>query len=254
MNDCAILQLDNVSLAVKQTDGTLVNLLSNISFEILKPCILQIIGPSGSGKSKLLRLINRLEEATGGKICIQGNDIKKLPIQKLRRRVQMMQQEPVLIPETVLDNLKLPWSIIDEELPSDFVQQATQALELAKLEADRINQKVEQLSLGQKQRVAFARALLIRPQIMLLDEPTSALDANLAFDLLDTIREVQSKQQITILMVTHRLEEVTYINDQAAVIIEGKLTEFGNSEQIMSQPQNAITSEFLRNFKRNNHK
>lgn len=251
MSECSVLKFENVSLVYNQPNGLKTIILNDVSFNVTRPSIIQLIGPSGSGKSKLLRLINRLEDATDGSICVQGTNIKSMPIQKLRRSVQMMQQEPVLVTDTVMDNLKLPWTIIGERVPDNFEAEAQQALMFAKLEAERMNQKVDQLSVGQKQRVAFARALLSKPQILLLDEPTSALDANLAFDLLDAIRAVQANQSITVLMVTHRLDEVSYVNDSVAVISAGNLIEFGSSSEIMNNPQNQTTIDFLRSFKRN---
>ncbi len=250
MSNNSIIELQNVGLSYLQADRTSTSILSNINLSITQSSIVQLIGPSGSGKSKLLRLLNRLEDATIGEIYICGQNIKSIPVLKLRRTVQMMQQEPVLVAETVMDNLMLPWTIIGEPLPEDFQKQAEQALEHAKLESDRMSQKVDQLSVGQKQRVSFARAMLTKPQILLLDEPTSALDANLAFELLDTIRSVQSEQQMTVLMVTHRMDEVKYINDYVAIISSGQLLEFGTTENVLNRPTNPKTNDFLKNYLR----
>lgn len=250
MSSNSIIELKNVGLSYTQADRTSATILSNIDLKITQPSIVQIIGPSGSGKSKLIRLLNRLEDATLGEIDIYGQNIKSIPILKLRRTIQMMQQEPVLVADTVMDNLMLPWTIIGESLPDDFNDQAEQALVHAKLEIDRMSQKVDQLSVGQKQRVSFARAMLTKPQILLLDEPTSALDTNLAFELLDTIRSVQSEQQMTVLMVTHRMDEVKYINDHVAIISAGQLLEFGTTDNILNNSSNPNTLEFLKNYLR----
>lgn len=206
----AQLRLEQVSLSASVGSQ---HLLKDISFEVFAGDRIAIIGPSGAGKTSLLRLLNRLNEPNAGSIYLEGQDYRQIPAVALRQQVTLVLQESKLLGMTVRDALQyplvlrgLPRSLRQGQSPTQIQQRVTYWMERLHLPEDWLGKTELQLSVGQRQLVAIARALVIQPKILLLDEPTSALDAGRAFHLIEVLIDLANSSQTTILMVNHQLE------------------------------------------------
>jgi len=202
----AQLQLTQVNL-VTSMKGIITGtpILTDISFEVFNGDRLGIIGPSGAGKTSLLRLLNRLSEPTGGRIYLENQDYRKIPVLQLRRQVMLVPQEPKLLGMTVQQALAYPLTL--QQLPQRQIQERLDAcMNQLHIPGDWLERTELQLSVGQRQLVAIARALVIQPKILLLDEPTSALDAGRASHVLGVLADLAQKGNMAILMVNHQLD------------------------------------------------
>lgn len=193
-------------------------ILRNINLQFLSGSKYTILGPSGSGKTTLLRLLNRMEEPSSGEILFDGENIKNIPVTKLRKKVGMVFQIPVVFEGTVEDNLLVPYSI--KGIPPDK-EEIKKALTLSGLKESFLSQRAMDLSVGEKQRLNLARALLNNPEVLLLDEPTSALDYETALTLLNSVNELNRVLGLTIIMVTHQVEHMRILNGSAIYIENG---------------------------------
>lgn len=198
----AQLHLDRVSLSASVGSRYL---LKNISFAVNAGDRICLIGPSGAGKTSLLRLLNRLSEPSEGTIYLEGRDYRTIPVIQLRQQIPLVQQESKLLGMTVKDALAYPLVLRGLE-KSQIQQRLDYWIEELHIPHDWLERSEVQLSVGQRQIVAIARALVIQPKILLLDEPTSALDAGRAGQLLQVLTKVATDSQTTILMVNHQLE------------------------------------------------
>ncbi|MGQ4649315.1 ATP-binding cassette domain-containing protein [Lyngbya aestuarii] len=180
-------------------------ILQDISFEVFPGDRICLIGPSGAGKSSLLQLLNRLREPTNGAIYLENQNIKQLPILQLRRQVMLVAQETKLLGMTVKEALAYP--VMLQQLPKKVIAERIQAIQkLLHIPEEWLEQTELQLSLGQRQLVAIARAVVAKPKILLLDEPTSALDSGIASHLLGVLADLAQNEKMTILMVNHQLD------------------------------------------------
>lgn len=198
----AQLHLDRVSLSASVGSRYL---LKNISFAVNAGDRICLIGPSGAGKTSLLRLLNRLSEPSEGTIYLEGRDYRTIPVIQLRQQIPLVQQESKLLGMTVKDALAYPLVLRGLER-SQIQQRLDYWIEQLHIPQDWLERSEVQLSVGQRQIVAITRALVIQPKILLLDEPTSALDAGRAGQLLQVLTKVATDTQTTILMVNHQLE------------------------------------------------
>ena len=209
-------------------------ILQDLTLEIPRTAITALVGPSGAGKTSLLRLLNRLDDPSSGEVLLDGQPITTYEIGELRRRVGFVFQRPAMFARTVADNLRIAVELGGakaaerEALPMDRVLAAVE-LSAAYLERD-----ARQLSGGEQQRVSIARALMTRPRVLLLDEPTSALDPEVADRLLATIARVQEKYGISVVMVTHRLGEARTTSTWTIMLEAGRLVEAGPTEQLFT--------------------
>ena len=218
--------------------------LDDIDLEIADGKITALIGPSGAGKTSLLRLLNRLDDATSGEIFYRSRPIKEYPVQELRRRVGFVFQTPVMFPGTVRDNLQKALELAGKPaLDSD--QLIDEMLALAELDTSLATRDGARLSVGQKQRVNIARALVSAPEVLLMDEPTSALDPETADRLMETVRHLGKEKKITVVMITHRLTEARRASDLTTVMEAGRVIETGATEFIFEQTANPRIREFL---------
>jgi polar amino acid transport system ATP-binding protein len=220
--------------------------LKDISTEIKTGEVVTIIGPSGTGKSTLLRCLNLLEVPSGGSIYINGEDIldKKTDVAKIRQKMNMVFQSFNLFSHlSVMENLTLG----PIKLQGISEQEAqTKALELLRLVglAEKADSYPDELSGGQQQRVAIARCLAMEPDIILFDEPTSALDPTMIREVLSVIRRL-AKEGMTMAIVTHEMDFARDVSNRVLYMDEGLIYEEGTPEQIFEHPQKEKTRAFI---------
>lgn len=241
-----LLQIDAVE---KRFDSHTV--LRGVSLNVSRGEVLVVIGPSGGGKSTLLRCINLLEKIDGGRIVLDGRSITGpgVDVNDVRRQIGMVFQSFNLFPHLrVLDNLTLaPVQALRQ--PKDVaVDRARQLLERVGL-ADKIDRYPMQLSGGQQQRVAIARALMMDPRVMLFDEVTSALDPELVGDVLEVMRDL-AESGMTMIVVTHEMQFAREVGDRLVLIAEGLVVEEGEPREMLERPQHERTRQFLRRLLR----
>lgn len=227
--------------------------LDDVSLDIKQGELVCLLGPSGCGKTTLLRCIAGLEKQDYGTIFSYDNNISHLPPQA--RDYGILFQSYALFPNlTVQQNIA--YGLVDQ--PRDVIKdRVDEMLELVGLQ-DRKNKYPGELSGGQQQRVALARALAPAPSLLLLDEPMSALDAQVREHLCVELRNLQKSLNITTLMVTHNQDEAMLMADRIAVMNNGKVEQYGNSEEIYNHPQTPFVAEFVGKgnwlpFNRNQH-
>ena len=220
--------------------------LKNISTTINKGEIISIIGPSGSGKSTFLRCINKLEEATDGHIYIDGMDLmdKNTDINKIRERVGMVFQHFNLFPHmTVLENLTLSPMLVKKENKEESEKYAQYLLDKVGL-LDKANSYPTQLSGGQKQRIAIARALAMKPEVILFDEPTSALDPEMIKEVLDVMKNL-ADEGMTMLIVTHEIGFAKNVGNRILFMDNGQIIEDCSPKDFFENPTNERIKDFL---------
>jgi len=237
-----LLRLDRV---VKSFGDNLV--LDGIDLEVASGEVLVVIGPSGSGKSTLLRCINLLEPLDSGRIAFNGAEItgKGTDVSNVRQQIGMVFQQFNLFPHlTVLDNLTLAARRIRKLGRSEAEARARILLAQVGLE-EKADQHPHQLSGGQQQRVAIARALMMEPHVMLFDEVTSALDPELVGEVLVVMRDL-ARDGMTMLVVTHEMQFAREVGDRLVFMDEGRIVEQGVPTDVLDQPQEERTRQFLR--------
>ncbi len=224
-----LLEAVKVSRTV-DVEGKPKQIIADFSYLFRKGGIYTIIGPSGAGKSTLLRLLNRLDEPTGGKILFHGKNITEYAPCRLRRRIGYLFQTPYLFPRTVRDN----FLFVDNSLTEGRI---TQLLSQVHIPISFLEQDVEKLSIGEKQRVAIARLLATQPEVILLDEPTSALDPSNTEAIERLIKDLVHGDSLTIIMVTHNPEQALRMGGETLLMVGGRLQEAGACEEVINHPR-----------------
>ncbi len=221
--------------------------LKGIDLDIAKGEIYGIIGLSGAGKSTLVRCINMLERPTGGKVIVDGKDMTALTDSELREARKdigmIFQHFNLLSSATVYDNIAFPLKLAGKS-DREIKAKVEPLLKLVGLEA-KAGQYPSQLSGGQKQRVGIARALASEPKVLLCDEATSALDPQTTKAILELIRDINKKLQLTVVVITHEMQVIKDICDKVAVIDKGVIAEQGTVLEVFTNPQQPITKEFI---------
>lgn len=220
--------------------------LKDISFTINKSEVVSIIGPSGGGKSTLLRCINLLEEINGGDIFYKGKSIqhKEMDLGEFRSKVGMVFQQFNLFNNlNVIENCILGPMNVLKISKNEALETAKKYLEKVGM-SDFAYSKVTRLSGGQKQRVAIARALCMNPDVILFDEPTSALDPEMVGEVLKVMTEL-AKEGLTMIVVTHEMEFAREVSNKIVFMDGGHILEEGRPEDIFTNPKFDRTKEFL---------
>lgn len=216
--------------------------LCGVDLDIPAREVVALVGPSGAGKTSLLRLLDRLDDPTRGSVQFRGAPIASVPVRELRRRVAFVFQTPIMFPGTVGANLDIARALCGDDKPSTS---ATEALRYAGLDESFLNRDADRLSGGEKQRVSIARALMTAPEVLLLDEPTSALDPEVAEQLMLTVRRLADEASVSIVMVTHRLAEARSASTHTVLLENGRVVESGPTEILFSKPTAERTRRYL---------
>lgn len=236
---------------LKETGCTIA--VNNASLSVREGEIFVIMGLSGSGKSSLLRCINRLNRPTSGEILINGEDIAGMPVERLRslrrKELAMVFQHFGLLPHyTVLQNIAFGLELQGVEKRERELK-AAESMRLVGLDGY-ADLKVSELSGGMQQRVGLARALANDPEVLLMDEAFSALDPLIRVQMQDELLALQSKMKKTIVFITHDLEEAVKLGDRIAIMRDGEIQQTGTSEEILTSPANEYVRCFVENVDR----
>ena len=222
--------------------GKPVDSLKHVSFDIKSGSFVGVIGPTGAGKSTLVRCMNLLERPSSGSVLVDGQDMTKLSNKELRKARQsitmIFQSFNLLMQRTALDNICFPLELIGTKR-ADAVKRARELLAIVGLE-DRENAYPAQMSGGQKQRVAIARALATDPKVLLCDEATSALDPTTTLSILDLLKELNQKLGVTVVVITHQMNVIEEICHRVAILDSGVVAEQGTVAEIFSNPKTPI--------------
>lgn len=221
------------------------HVLKGIDLEVKQGDVIAIIGPSGSGKSTMLHCINRLEEPSDGHIYIDNEDIMApdCDINAIRQKVGMVFQHFNLFPhKTVLENITLAPSLVKKVSKDEAEKTAYELLAKVGL-SDKALSYPNKLSGGQKQRIAIARALAMKPEVILFDEPTSALDPISTKKIEELMQELRGS--ITMLIVTHNMQQAARISDRTAFMYMGELVEEDATDVMFTNPKKQMTEEYI---------
>lgn len=251
----AVIELNNLKKYFTITKGIkerklFVKAVDGVTLTINKGEIVGLVGESGSGKTTIARVLLNLTKPTDSHVIFNGVNLSKATrkeIKKFRTEVAVVFQDPAsnLNPrDTVLKSITRP--LILHGMPRSLAKQkAIESLELVKMDTRYLNSYPHQLSGGQLQRIAIARALVLEPKVMILDEPTSALDISVQAQILNLLIDLQEKFRLTYLVITHDLNVIRYISDKVAVMYLGKLVEYGPTEEVIKNPKHPYTKGLM---------
>ena len=227
--------------------------LKNINIEIPERSITALIGPSGCGKSTFLKALNRMNDLIPsvrieGTVTYGGQDIfaPSVDVNALRKEIGMVFQKPNPFPMSIYDNIAYgprTHGIKNKIQLDDIVEEALQGAAIWDEVKDRLKKSALGLSGGQQQRLCIARAMAVKPKVLLMDEPTSALDPISTSKIEDLTQQL--KKDYTIIMVTHNMQQAVRISDNTAFFLLGELVEFGDTEQMFSQPKDKRTEDYI---------
>ena len=227
--------------------------LKNVNINIEKNTITALIGPSGCGKSTFLKTINRMNDLVQG-VKIEGEILygdtnifdKSVDVNELRRDIGMVFQKPNPFPMSIYDNIAYgprTHGIKNKVALDEIVEESLRGAAIWDEVKDRLKKSALGLSGGQQQRLCIARALAVKPKILLMDEPTSALDPISTSKIEDLAMEL--KEKYTIVIVTHNMQQAVRISDKTAFFLLGELIEYGNTEEMFANPKEKKTEDYI---------
>ncbi|WP_433264231.1 ABC transporter ATP-binding protein [Micromonospora vinacea] len=254
-----ILSVDNLVKHFPITQGVLfqrqigaVKAVDGVSFELRRGETLGVVGESGCGKSTLARLLMRLETPTSGRATLEGKDLFKASggeLRRLRRNMQMVMQDPYtsLNPRmTVGDIIGEPFEIHPDAAPKGSKGKRVQELlDLVGLNPEHINRYPHQFSGGQRQRIGIARALALKPEVIVCDEPVSALDVSIQAQVINLLKQLQGELGLSYIFIAHDLSVVRHIADRVAVMYLGRIVEIGTEDEIYERATHPYTQALL---------
>ena len=227
--------------------------LHNITIDIPEKSITALIGPSGCGKSTFLKTLNRMNDLIPdvkitGSVKYKDEDIfdPSVDVSQLRRQIGMVFQKPNPFPMSIYDNIAYgprTHGVRNKAKLDDIVERSLRGAAIWDEVKDRLKKNALGLSGGQQQRLCIARALAVEPDVLLMDEPTSALDP-ISTSKIEELA-VELKEKYTIVIVTHNMQQAVRISDNTAFFLLGELVEYGNTEQMFSQPKNKRTEDYI---------
>ncbi|MFO7884647.1 MAG: phosphate ABC transporter ATP-binding protein PstB [Desulfobacteraceae bacterium] len=227
--------------------------LYDINLDFLENKVTALIGPSGCGKSTYLRCLNRMNDLipqtrTKGEILLDANDINspEIDVVNLRRKVGMVFQKPNPFPKTIFENIAYGLRINGERNKAKIEETVEKSLKQAAIwdEAkDRLKESALGLSGGQQQRLCIARALAVNPEVLLMDEPASALDPIATQKIEELIKKLS--KELTIIIVTHNMQQAARVSDQTAFFYMGKLIEFNDTDILFTKPELKQTEDYI---------
>lgn len=229
---------------------TSVKAVDDITLTINEGEIVGLVGESGSGKTTLARVILNLTSATGGSVKIDGIDISKAgkaQMKETRKNVAVVFQDPAsnLNPRQTVESSIMRPMVIHGVPKETAKEKAKEVMDMVKMDRRYLDSFPHQLSGGQLQRIAIARALALNPKVMILDEPTSALDVSVQAQILNLLLDLQDQMHLTYLVITHDLNVIKYISDKIAVMYLGRLVEFGPTDEIATNARHPYTRGLL---------
>ena len=230
-----------------------IHALKKINFTVYKNTVTALIGPSGCGKTTLLRCFNRMHDLYPnnryeGEILFQNENIleKRIDLIKLRSRVGMVFQKPTPFPMSIFDNIAYGLKLKGISKRSDLSEKVERALKHSALwdeVKDKLNASAYELSGGQQQRLVIARALAVNPEVLLFDEPTSALDP-ISTAKIEELTETL-KKEVTIVIVTHNMQQAARISDWTGFLMLGELIEYDRTDKIFTAPSEKLTEDYV---------
>ncbi|HTV20608.1 MAG TPA: ATP-binding cassette domain-containing protein [Polyangiaceae bacterium] len=216
--------------------------LHDVTLELPRARLTSIVGPSGAGKTSLLRLLDRLDDPCTGTIDFAGQPLVAHAVRALRRRVAFVFQTPALFAGSVADNLRVAAELGGLGAEVAELESVLRAVGIDPGDAER---DAAQLSGGEQQRVGIGRALMTRPEVLLLDEPTSALDPEAAQRLLGTVQRLAAQRGLSVIMVTHRLSEARQYSEHCVMLEAGRLVEAGSTAAMFASATTARARAYL---------
>lgn len=246
----SLIEVKNLT-KVFQSGSQTIRALSDVNLSVDEGKVLGIGGESGCGKSTLAKLIMGLILPSSGMIFFEGMDLQELIRERghlWRKDIQMIFQQPSssLNPRMNVETiLKEPFVIHRHVEQNLWLDRIVELLELVGLSSHHLKRMPQELSGGQKQRIAIARALAVRPRLLICDEPFSALDVSVQAQIIDLLMQLKRDQKLTYLVISHDLAALHYMCDDIAIMHEGKIVEYGPSEQLFQTPTHPYTKALL---------